>query len=654
MYQEENARLRWSRSQGKACINHPNASFNGTGPTDKQSDDLTSRGNVAGKKSKRADAAKHEDHKSRKQHNQTSKCLVQYDSSGSVGLAGKQMGSGSVLCGKLKLPFSRVAVRALEGTGNTSKEKEVGSQDGLLNFFDSGTLGLTGSSVDPVKETPTNCRSPAFQVFPESNARSTWSAASWNTSVHVEAVHQTPLSSTLFDSSESTYLGLPSPLAVLSAFVGGHVMERHIRHAWTRISNSSASASGSPSTPSGHQDLDVVRSLGKTSRPLSSRDSVSPELRRNYVRSLSFDHVSFPETLKLTPLEHSFPTGWTREGKPLLKATGQKASGIASQSTDAQQAQVSSYPVGQSCSGFESRRPGATLLTCKRDGAYLKGLLSWNLDPCENFYHFVCNLCKGRGKTIKTNGTAASSDELNHQLEQSVHGVLQRSNSQENLATLKALFYKCMNTRQLDVDDWNPMLELLWLVSLKGFPFSSTPRNSTSLRKIAARVLKMTGAETLLSIKATSHPTKGDTGILSIGMPNMLAPKGSDEAQVTQFYNSTAFACITAINKQRNPTTYSFGVAAFASRLEMLAPTYTVSAGLSPRWIMLLKTQPELFIFVSELFPSSDSPLYSGGFTELHIQSPAFFNALVTLLRNTEHNVVMNYLGIRLMIEVAE
>ncbi|KAH8019646.1 hypothetical protein HPB51_020457 [Rhipicephalus microplus] len=361
---EENARLRWSRSQGKACIKHPNASFNGTGPTDKQSDDLTSRENVAGKKSKRADAAKHGDHKSRKQHNQTSKCLVQSDSSGSVGLAGKQMGSGSVLCRKLKLPFSRVAVRALEGTGSTSKEKEVGSQDVLPNFFDSGTLGLTGSSVDPVKETPTNCRSPAFQVFPESNARSTWSAASWNTNVDVEAVHQTPLSSTPFDSSESTYLGLPSPLAVLSAFVGGHVMERHIRHAWTWISNSSASASGSPSTPSGHQDLDVVRSLGKTSRPLSSRDSVSPELRRNYVRSLSFDHVSFPETSKLTPLEHSFPTGWTREGKPLLlKATGQKASGIASQSTDTQQAQVSSYPVGQSCSGFESRRPGATLLS---------------------------------------------------------------------------------------------------------------------------------------------------------------------------------------------------------------------------------------------------------------------------------------------------
>ncbi|KAL1440092.1 hypothetical protein MTO96_009906 [Rhipicephalus appendiculatus] len=289
---------------------------------------------------------------------------------------------------------------------------------------------------------------------------------------------------------------------------------------------------------------------------------------------------------------------------------------------------------------------------CKRDGAYLKGLLSWDLDPCEDFYHFVCSRWKGGG-TTKTNVAAAASDELNHQLEQSVHGVLQRSSSPENLATLKALFYECMNTRQLDLDDWNPMLELLWLVSLEGFPFSSTPRNSTSLWKIAARVLKMTGAEALLSIQATAHPTKGDTGVLSIGMPTMLAPKGSDQAQVTQFYNSTAFACITALKKQRNPTAYSLEVAAFASRLEMLVYTYTVSVGLPTRRVMLLKTQPELSTFFVELFLNSDSPLYSGGHTEVLIQSPAFLDALVTLFRNTEHYVVMNYLGIRLMIEVA-
>ncbi|KAH7980894.1 hypothetical protein HPB49_019913 [Dermacentor silvarum] len=290
---------------------------------------------------------------------------------------------------------------------------------------------------------------------------------------------------------------------------------------------------------------------------------------------------------------------------------------------------------------------------CKRDGAYLKGLLSWDLDPCEDFHRFVCSRWKGGGDAAKTSTAAAASDELNHQLEQSVHGLLQRSSFPENLAPLKALFYECMNTRQLDLDDWNPMLELLWLVSLEGFPFSSTPRNSTSLWKIAARVLKMTGAEALLSMRATTHPTKGDAGILSAGLPTMLAPKGSDQSQATQFYNKTAFACITSLKKQRNPTVYSLEVAAFASRLEMLVYSYTVLVGLPIRRIKPLKTQPELSTFLVELFLNSDSSLYSGGHTELLIQSPSFFDALITLLRNTEQYVVMNYLGTRLMVEVA-
>ncbi|KAH7931934.1 hypothetical protein HPB51_029616 [Rhipicephalus microplus] len=289
---------------------------------------------------------------------------------------------------------------------------------------------------------------------------------------------------------------------------------------------------------------------------------------------------------------------------------------------------------------------------CKSDGTYLKEFLSCDLDLGDGLYHFVCSHWKGASETSKPNVAAATSDQLDHQLEQSVRGVLQCSSSPENLATLKRLFYECMNTRQLDLDNWNPMLELLWLVSLQGFPFTSTPRNSTSLWKIAARVLTMTGAQTLLSMQATARPTKGDTGILITRMPNMLAPKGSDQAQVTQFHKNTAFASNTVQKKHRNATTYSFEVAAFASCLEMHVYTYTVSVGLSTRRLMLLKTHPEMSTFFAEWLLNSDSLLYSGRNRELLIQSPAFFDAFVTMLWNTEHNIVMNYLGIHLMMEV--
>lgn len=285
---------------------------------------------------------------------------------------------------------------------------------------------------------------------------------------------------------------------------------------------------------------------------------------------------------------------------------------------------------------------------CKRDGAYLKGLLSWDLDPCDNFHRFVC----GRWKADSVKAGAAS-DELSHQLEKSVHVLLQRSSSPDDLAPLKALFYECMNVRQLDIDDWNPMLELIWLVNLEGFPFSSTPRNSTSLWKIAAKVLKMTGAEALLSMRAVAHPTKNDAGVVSVGLPSMLAPMGSDQQLTTQFYNSTSFTCITALKKQRNPTVYSLEVAAFASRLEMLVNSYTVLAGLQAYPVVPLKTKPELSAFLVEAFLNIESPLYSASHTDVLIQSPSFFDALFALVRNTEQYVVMNYLGVRLMIEVA-
>ncbi|KAL3217820.1 hypothetical protein MRX96_000687 [Rhipicephalus microplus] len=710
---EEEVRLLWCGSSGKVCLNRTKGSFSSTGPRDNQSDDFASHRSLAGKKSKRAGAAKHSGDRSRKQREQTSKRLVLSDSSEAFAVAERQKDEVSARQSKLKTSFSRLAV-PMSDKVRTSKEKKVGSHEGgLLKLLDAESQRLTGNSANLVEEPPSECRPPGSRVCRNSGTYSSESDPFWNRGIG--------------DCSESN----PKTLQPL-------------RKAIDRLSPVRGECDGtfSPITTYIYHEM-RKGGLGKNSRPLSNRNRVPQETSQNYAPSPSSDHVGYREASKLAPLERSSPTGRTPEGKPLLKASGLGASGTASASTATPRAQVLPHLVGQGYSDFECRGTGAALLlsespaveeqqpfkrillfkkkaavclgvllfalalfawvsapflyskvivtakpqlfkprmpgsfpvakngsfvahdateeeydtcstpACKRDGAYLKGLLSWDLDPCEDFYHFVCSRWKSSGETTKTNVAAASSDELDHQLEQSVHGVLQRGSSAENLATLKALFDECMNTRQLDLDDWNPMLELLWLVSLEGFPFSFTPRNSTSLWKIAARVLKMTGAKALISIQANAHPTKVDVSILSIGMPNMLAPKGSDQAQVTEFYNSTAFAGITALKKQRNPTAYSLEVAAFASRLEMLVYSYSVSVGPPTHRVMLLKTQPELSTFCVELFLNSDSPLYSGGHTELLIQSPAFFDALVTLLRNTDHYIVMNYLGIRLMIEVA-
>ncbi|CAN7937509.1 unnamed protein product [Ixodes hexagonus] len=163
----------------------------------------------------------------------------------------------------------------------------------------------------------------------------------------------------------------------------------------------------------------------------------------------------------------------------------------------------------------------------------------------------------------------------------------------------------------------------------------------------------MTGAEPLLSVAILAHLSKVDAGIISVGLPDMLAPKGNAQPQATEFYNSTAFICMTALKKQRNPSIYSLEVASFASSLEDLVYTHTVMAGLPRPHIQFLKAQPELSSFLVEIFLNSDSALYSGSHTEVMVRSPAFFDALISLVHSTEPYVLMNYLGVRLMIAVA-
>ncbi|XP_040078506.1 neprilysin-1-like [Ixodes scapularis] len=163
----------------------------------------------------------------------------------------------------------------------------------------------------------------------------------------------------------------------------------------------------------------------------------------------------------------------------------------------------------------------------------------------------------------------------------------------------------------------------------------------------------MTGAEPLLSMSTLAHPSKANAGIISVGPPDMLAPKGSSQQQATQFYNRTAFACMTALKKQRNPSNYSLEVASLAWRLEELVYSHTVMSGLPKRRVQPLKAQPEVFSFLGEFFPSSGSALYIGSHTDVLVHSPVFFDALISLVHSTEPYILMNYIGVRLMIAVA-
>ncbi|XP_064470184.1 neprilysin-1-like [Ornithodoros turicata] len=293
---------------------------------------------------------------------------------------------------------------------------------------------------------------------------------------------------------------------------------------------------------------------------------------------------------------------------------------------------------------------------CLREGDYLKALLSWNVDPCENFYRFACTRWKGTLK-LAEQGSAATVDEAQiNLLESKVKSLLDQDNIPGELASFKGIFDECMNASNIESADWAPISELLWLVTLDGFPYSSTPKNGSSVWKVAARVLRIAGTETLLNVWAATHPKKTG-GVVAVGAPAILSPyTTSGDSNTTSFYNASAYAAIAALNKhnkQRNHWVYAQEVAQFASRLEGFAFNQSRLIGPNAHRTGTLRDLPELFTFLTSLFAGSEGIDYNGSNTEVLIESSVFLSQLLNLVRNTEPYIVLNYLGVRLMLEMS-
>ncbi|XP_064485538.1 uncharacterized protein LOC135398017 [Ornithodoros turicata] len=285
---------------------------------------------------------------------------------------------------------------------------------------------------------------------------------------------------------------------------------------------------------------------------------------------------------------------------------------------------------------------------CQEDGAYLKELISWDLNPCDDFYRFVCS--RWRSSIRETHYGGSVQDDLVHLLETKVMHLLQRSDIPEELSMSKAIFKECLDFHKKSSEDWGDMLELLWMAKLDGFPFTSTPDN-ISVWGVAARLLRLSGTETLLSIRTVRNPYNRNGAIIAVGAAEPLSPFPGDVQRTTGFYNAAAYVAMKTVRKEGNASLYSLDVANFAARLELLSSNRTLLVG--PNQIDTLRGRPELMAFVSEIFTTGDSPLYAGAFTDILLLCPDYLNEVLSLMTKAEMRAVLNYFGVRLMVEMS-
>ncbi|XP_064487454.1 neprilysin-1-like [Ornithodoros turicata] len=306
---------------------------------------------------------------------------------------------------------------------------------------------------------------------------------------------------------------------------------------------------------------------------------------------------------------------------------------------------------------LQRRKEGYELCTaalCRRDGFYLKALFSWNTDPCDNFYRFVCGRWKSTVAAHKhgNDTSVAAHEDSIHILEERMKVIVRRTNSLEELFPLRDVFNECMDTKKLEDENWNPMLELLWQVALDGFPFSSTTRNQTSLWTVSAVTLRMTGVETLFSVRKM-RDSSGKEEMLLLGPPAVLSSNAGNREATLRFYSSSAYAAFTALKKNANPWDCSQEVAGFASELEGLAYNNTVLTASHSHRIDTLMHHPHLHSFLRGIFTGSPSADSVGHNSKFAVESSEFVNGLLSLVRRTERHIALNYVGVRLMVEMS-
>ncbi|KAH9370120.1 hypothetical protein HPB48_015125 [Haemaphysalis longicornis] len=293
--------------------------------------------------------------------------------------------------------------------------------------------------------------------------------------------------------------------------------------------------------------------------------------------------------------------------------------------------------------------------SCLQNALYLDGILSWkNIDPCDDFYTFVCGRWTSQLNLTPTNYSISFDDDYSASFERQVYSILRAESAESSyIVPVKTLYEKCVDIERTEAEGWNPLLELLFEVSLAGFPLTPPIRSSISVWETAGKLLRKTGANALLTVNVASHPTNiGPQDFLSVGPAERLtASDGVDAREANRMYTAAVFSAIKVLNKAYLPQAHAFSVVRFASELEKLGEQVGNGAALAE--LRVLTTSPPLREFFGGLLRGPNLVAFGHPSSHILVQFPAVVNRTIELVEQTEAHTVMNYLGVRLMMETS-
>ncbi|KAH7961577.1 hypothetical protein HPB52_010694 [Rhipicephalus sanguineus] len=298
-------------------------------------------------------------------------------------------------------------------------------------------------------------------------------------------------------------------------------------------------------------------------------------------------------------------------------------------------------------------RYGATCSSgaCLRRASYLSSILSWgDVEPCEHFDTFVCGQWRSRLTSAASYYSTSTDGDYVEILEEKVHAFLQDGHRSPKVAQpLKFLHDECMNVRRIDYEGVEALMDLMAQFSLKGFPLRTTLIGNVSVWRTAAQLLRKTGTAALLTIGVASHPVVNNMDVVALGLPEVLSSSGHVEInEVIRLYTEAVFSAGKIVKTEYVPPGDILAIARFASNIDQLVRE---APGGTKAQVERLESHAELEEFVSAALRGFEGVVAGGAMSDVLVWSPDATHSILDLVANTEPRTVMNYLGLRLMIQ---
>ncbi|KAG0423394.1 hypothetical protein HPB47_000828, partial [Ixodes persulcatus] len=284
--------------------------------------------------------------------------------------------------------------------------------------------------------------------------------------------------------------------------------------------------------------------------------------------------------------------------------------------------------------------------SCKRNGAYINALVSRELDPCDDFFKFVCS----RWRSHYDNMTSSFDDDIVYRLERDVLRLLESPlppsvRDTDVLFPLKHVVSTCMSS--VNNSDVYAVLDLLSEVELEGFPFTPPVRSSISAWKTAARVFSYTGASALFSLGVAAHPFKSNRDVTTVDIPQPLL---INKEKTTAAYTRLVKASMKVLGKRFVPSAYTSEVVAFVEQLDKAAESgeFLYSDERLHR-VSKLQDLPEVRTYLLEIGEEK----LSADENDVLLLTPNFLESLVNLVRKSDIHVVLNFLCVHVLVRTS-